>query len=177
MTTERDGFAAWTATEDAARDDDDPDGSGGPGFAAKEGREFGAVVYWRRHVFSLTGRRAVLHIEERPVYTARLTGEHGEELFSAPVGELRYRRSWPLCVTVECGGTRWRLRGVGVSSLKGAERELEVMKRDHVFTIVPQPPGMSDKKYKRLMTNRLAQQRLWRELWMVVLGSAGGQQI
>jgi hypothetical protein len=172
MIGDKDQFAAWAAAEDTAGDEEEP-----AGFAAKEAREFGAVVYWRRHLLSLTGRRAVLHIKERPVYTATLTSKHGEELFNAPVGELRYRRSWPFCVTVERDGKRWRLWGVGVSSLKGAKRELEVMKRDKVFTIVPQPPGMSDQKYKRLMSNKLAQQRLWRELWLVVLRSAGAQQI
>jgi hypothetical protein len=171
MIGDKDQFAAWAAAEDT------PDEENSAGFAAKEAREFGAAVYWRRHIFSLTGRRAVLQIKERPAYTATLTSKHGDVLFSAPVGELRYRASWPLCFTIECDGMRWRLWGIGVSSLKAVKRELEAMKRDKVFTIVPQPPGMSDQRYKRLMTNKLAQQRLWRELWLFVLRSAGGQQI
>jgi hypothetical protein len=180
MTGDEDRFAAWAASEETEQDDDvpvDPAESGGSGFASREGRQFGAVVYWRRHLFSLSGRRAILQIKERPTYTATLTSKQGEVLFSAPVGELRYRRSWPFCFTIECDGARWRMWGIGVNSLKGAQRQLDVMKRDHVFTIIPQPPGMSDKRYKRLLTNKLAQQRLWRELWMVVLASAGGQQI
>jgi hypothetical protein len=180
MTADEDRFAAWAASEETEQDDDVPvDGaeSGGSGFASREGRQFGAVVYWRRHLFSLSGRRAILQIKERPAYTATLTSKQGEVLFSAPVGELRYRRSWPFCFTIECDGARWRMWGIGVNSLKGAQRQLDVMKRDKVFTIIPQPPGMSDKRYKRLLTNKLAQQRLWRELWMVVLASAGGQQI
>lgn len=180
MAAEKDRFAAWAASQQTEPDDEDADEageSGGSGFAGREGRQFGAVVYWRRHLFSLSGRRAVLQIKERPDYTATLVSKQGEVLFSAPVGELRYRRSWPFCFSIEHDGTRWRIWGIGVNSLKGAQRQLEVMKRDKVFTIIPQPPGMSDKQYRRLLTNKLAQQRLWRELWMVVLGSAGGQQM
>jgi hypothetical protein len=51
------------------------------------------------------------------------------------------------------------------------------MKRDHVFTILPPPPGMDEKQYKRLMASKLAQQKLWRELWLIGLKSFGAQRV
>ena len=94
-------------------------------------------------------------------------------LFGVPAGEVRCRRSWPLCFTIECAGKRWRKWGIGVNSLKMAKRRLELTQRDHVLTIVPRPPGMSDEQYREIMTNKLAQQRLWRELWLIALGRSG----
>jgi hypothetical protein len=151
--------------------------AGDSGYGDREGRRFAAVVFWRRHLLSLSGRRAVLELVDRPTATATLTSKRGDVLFSVPTGEIRCRRSWPACFTIECEGRRWRLWGFAVSSVPGAKRSLEVMARERVLTIVPRPPGMSDKQYKRLMTNRLGQHRLWRELWLTVLRAFGAQQL
>jgi len=172
MTESEDRFKSWAALED-----DSESGSDGSGYADHNGRRFAAVVYWRRHLISLTGRRGVLELTDRPEHTATLTDKRGEVRFSFPLGEIRTRRSWPYCFTIECQGQRWRLWGIGVNSVAGAKRQLEVMKRDHVFTILPPPPGMDEKQYKRLLNSKLAQQRLWRELWLIGLKSFGAQRV
>jgi hypothetical protein len=172
-----DPFAAGGAIEeDAARNPVEGDGSGS-GYATKEGRRFAAIVHWRRHLMSLTGRRGVLELKSGPDDTATLTSKRGDVLFSVPIGEVRCRRSWPMCFTIECAGKRWRLWGIGVNTPKTAKRQLEITRRDHVLTIVPRPPGMSDQQYRKLMTNKLAQQRLWRELWLIALKAFGAQQV
>ena len=164
---DHDRFDAWTATEEESR-----------GVAAQEGRRFAAVVYWRRHRPSLTnGRRAVLELIDGPEATATLTSKRGEVLFSAPVGEIRCRRTWPLCFTIECDGRRWRLCGFAVNSVNRAKRQLEFTRREHVLTIVPRPPGMSDQAYKRVVIRKLDQERLWRELWLIALREFGAQQV
>ena len=48
--------------------------------------------------------------------------------------------------------------------MRGGKRLLEITQREHALTIVPRPPGMHDKQYKKLMSSKLGQQRLWREL-------------
>lgn len=172
-----DRFAAWGAIEDdAAADPVETDGSDS-GYATKEERRFAAVVYWRRHIVSLTGRRGVLQLKSGGDDTATLTSKRGDMLFSVPVGEVRCRRSWPMCFTIECAGKRWRLWGIGVNSLKMAKRQLEITRRDKVLTIVPRPPGMSDQQYRKIMTSKLAQQKLWRELWLIALKAFGAQRI
>jgi hypothetical protein len=143
-------------------------------FGAKQ-RAFAAVVYWRRHLISLAGRRGVLELKGGSDHTATLTDRHGEVQFSFPVGEIHARRSWPYCFTIECQGQRWRMWGLGVNSIPGAKRQLEVMKRDNVFTILPPPPGMDQKQYKRLLNSKMAQQKLWRELWLIGLKSFGAK--
>jgi hypothetical protein len=45
----------------------------GFGFGDREGGRFAAVVYWRRHLIALAGRRAVLELTDRPEPTATLT--------------------------------------------------------------------------------------------------------
>jgi hypothetical protein len=163
-----DRFAAWGAIED---DDAADPVEGGPAdarYAARGGRRFAAVVCWRC--------RLVLELKSGPEEKATLTSKRGDVLFSVPVAEVRCRRSWPMCFTIECAGERWRLWGIGVSSLKTAKRQLEVTGRDHVLTIVPRPPGMSDQQYRKIMTNKLAQQKLWRELWLIALKAFGAQQ-
>lgn len=172
-----DRFAAWGAIEDDAAADPVERDPAESGYASRDGRRFAAVVCWRRHLVSLTGRRGVLELNSGPDNTATLTGKRGDVLFSVPVGEVRCRRSWPMCFTIECADRRWRLWGIGVNSLKMAKRQLEITRRDHVLTIVPRPPGMSDQQYRKVMTNKLAQQRLWRELWLIVLKAFGAQQI
>jgi hypothetical protein len=168
MSDSDDRTEAWELTEQESEP--------GSGYAEREPRRFAAIVHWRRHVFSLTGRRAVLELVDRPEATATLTGKSGDVLFRVPTGEIRCRRSWPACFTIDCGGRRWRLWGLGVNSVRGGKRLLEVTRRDHVLTIVPRPPGMSDKKYKQLMSSKLGQQRLWRELWLIVLRAFGAHQ-
>jgi hypothetical protein len=180
MTGSDDRFKAWAAVENDAESGEDgsvPAGVGGSPYREHKGRRFAAVVYWRRHLISLTGRRGVLELKDVPDHTATLTDKRGEVVFSFPLGELRVRRSWPYCFTIEHRSQRWRLWGIGVNSLKGAERQLEVMKRDHVFTILPPPPGMDKQQYRRLMTSKLAQQKLWRELWLIGLGAFGAQRV
>ncbi len=98
-------------------------------------------------------------------------------LLRVPTGEIRCRRSWPACFTIECEGRRWRLWGLGVNSVRGGQRLLEVTRREHALTIVPRPAGMSDKQYKQLMSSKLGQQRLWRELWLIVLRAFGAHQL
>ncbi|HTX10340.1 MAG TPA: hypothetical protein VME22_17085 [Solirubrobacteraceae bacterium] len=150
---------------------------GDSGYAEREGRRFAAIVHWRRRLLSLSGRRAVLEVVDRPEATATLTSRRGDVLFRVPTGEIRCRRSWPACFTVECQGRSWRLWGLGVNSVRGGKRLLEITARERVLTIVPRPPGMSDKQYKRLMTTKLGQQRLWRELWLIVLRAFGAHQL
>jgi len=172
MTESDDRFKAWAAI----KDDREADENDSP-YAERQERRFAAVVYWRRHLISLAGRRGVLELKDAPDHTATLTNKRGEVVFSFPLGELRVRRSWPYCFTIEHQGQRWRLWGIGVNSLSGARRQLEVMKRDHVFTVVPPPPGMDPERYRRLMTSKLAQQKLWRELWLIGLKSFGAQRV
>lgn len=180
MTESEDRFKAWAAVENDAEstaDDSSPADAGGSTYAERDGRRFAAVVYWRRHLIALSGTRGVLELTDFPDHVATLTNKRGEVMFSYPLGELRVRRSWPYCFTIECRAQRWRLWGIGVNSVSGAKRQLEVMKRDHVFTILPPPPGMDPSAYKRLMTNKLAQQKLWRELWLIGLKSFGAQRV
>jgi hypothetical protein len=169
MSDSDDRTEAWEVTE--------PEPEAGSGYAERQARRFAAIVYWRRHLFSLSGRRAVLELVDRPDATATLTSKRGEELFRVPTGEIRCRRSWPACFTIECGGRRWRLWGLGVNSVRGGRKLLEITRSEHVLTIVPRPPGMDDKQYKRLMSSKLGQQRLWRELWLIVLRAFGAHQI
>lgn len=163
---DRDRFRAWTAF-------DEDSGSG----ADQEARRFAAVVYWRRYRPSLRGKRAVLELTDRPEATATLIGRRGNELFRVAISEIHCRRSWPLCFTIECEGRRWRLCGLAVNSVNGGKRQLEFMRKTHVLTIVPRPPGMSDKAYKQLMISKLGQERLWRELWLTALRDFGAQQV
>lgn len=101
MTDSEDRFTTWASP-----------------YAEPKGRRFAAVVYWRRHLISLTGRRGILELKDVPEHAATLTDKRGEVLFSLPLGELRVRRSWPYCFTIECEGRRWRLWGIGVNSLR-----------------------------------------------------------
>jgi hypothetical protein len=169
MSESNDRTEAWDLTAE------EPEGRSG--FAEREPRRFAAVVYWRRHLLSLTGRRAVLELLDRPEATATLTNKRGEVLFQVATGEIRCRRSWPACFTIECEGRSWRLWGLAVSSARGGKRLLEVTRREQALTIVPRPPGMSDKQYKKLMSSKLGQQRLWRELWLIVLRAFGAHQL
>lgn len=173
MSAADDRFKAWAS---APREDAESD-EAGSGYAERDGRRFAALVYWRRHVIALSAHRGVLELKERPDHTATLTNKRGEVVFAFPIGELRVRRKLSYCFTIECQGQRWLLWGLGVNSVKGAKRQLEIMKREHVFTIVPPPPGMAPKQYKRLMTSRVAQQKLWRELWLIGLTSFGAQRV
>jgi hypothetical protein len=163
---DHDRFRAWTALDEDSG-----------GVADREGRRFAAVVYWRRYRPSLRGARAVLELTDRPEATATLTGRRGTELFSVAIGEIHCRRSWPLCITIECEGRRWRLCGFAVNSVSGAKRQLEFMRREHVLTVVPRPPGMSDKAYKQLMISKPGQERLWRGLWLIALRDFGARQL
>jgi hypothetical protein len=176
MSDEDDRFAAWTATEEQTeRAPGEPDSSGS-GFAPKKERRSAAIVCWRRNLLSLTGRRGVLE-RKGDEDTATLTSNRGEVLFTAPIGEVRCRRSWPYCFTIECDGKRWRMWGIGVNNRKLALRQLEIAKRDNVFTLLPMPPGMSEQRYLQIMKNKMAQQKLWRELWLIALKTFGAQQI
>jgi hypothetical protein len=163
---DHDRFNAWTAVEEDSG-----------GVAKQEGRRFAGVVFWRRHRPSLGGRRAVLELTDRPEAMATLTDSRGRELFSVPIGEIDCRRSWPRCFTIECEGRRWRLCGLAVNSVNGAKRQLEFMRKEHVLTVVPRPPAMSDKAYKQLMISKLGQERLWRELWLIALRDFGAREV
>jgi hypothetical protein len=57
------------------------------------------------------------------------------------------------------------------------EAQLEFMRREHVLTVVPRPPGMSDKAYKQLMISKPGQERLWRGLWLIALRDFGARQL
>lgn len=174
MSDDDDRFAPWAATEEEIEADPAPSDSG---FASKKERRFAAIVLWRRHLLSLTGKRGVLELKGDFDNTATLTSKAGEVLFTVPIGEVRCRRSWPYCFTIECDGKRWRMWGIGVNNRKLALRELEVAKRDNVFTLLPMPPGMSEQRYLQIMKNKMAQQKLWRELWLIALKTFGAQQI
>jgi hypothetical protein len=171
-------FTARGATEERTeRDPVEPD-SYGSGFAPKQERRFAAVVLWRRHLLSLTGRRGVLELTGGDFEnTATLTSNHGEVLFTVPVGKVRCRRSWPYCFTMECDGKRWRMWGVGVDNRKMALRQIEITNSDDVLTIVPRPPGISEQEYLKIMKNKMAQQKLWRELWLIVLKAYGAKVV
>ena len=73
-----DRFAAWAATDADATADPVQSGSSDSGFATRDERRFAAVVHWRRHLASLTGRRGVLELKDAPDDTAMLTGKRGE---------------------------------------------------------------------------------------------------
>ncbi len=173
MSDDDDRFAPWAATEEEIEADPGESGSSGSGFASKKERRFAAIVLWRRHLLSLTGRRAVLELRGDFDNTATLTSKAGEVLFTVPIGEMRCRRSWPYCFTIGCDGKRWRMWGIGVDSRKMALRELENANRDDVLTIVPKPPGLSEQQYRNVMKHKMAQQKLWRELWLIALKAYG----
>ncbi len=177
MSDDDDRFTAWTRTEEQTEGAPGEPASSGSGFAPKKERRFAAIVCWRRHLLSLTGRRGVLELKGDVENTATLTSNRGEVLFTAPIGKIRCRRSWPYCFTIECDGKRWRMWGIGVNNRKLALRQLEVAKRDNVFTLLPMPPGMSEQRYLQIMKNKMAQQKLWRELWLIALKTFGAQQI
>ncbi len=178
MSDDDDRFTTWAATEEATeRDPVEPDSSGS-GFAPKKERRFAAIVLWRRHLLSLTGKRGVLVLKGGDFdNTATLTSSRGEVLFTVPVGKVRCRRSWPYCFTMECDGKRWRMWGIGVDSRKMALRQLEITKRDDVLTIVPRPPGISEQQYAKIMKHKMAQQKLWRELWLIALKAFGAKVV
>src|ERR1700729_2358893 len=124
-----DRYTAWATTEEETESgpvqSDLPDS----GFAPREERRFAAIVFWRRHLFSLSGRRGVLELKGGDFEnTATLMGRRGEVLFTAPVGKVRCRRSWPYCFTLQCDGKRWRIWGVGVNGRREALRQLEITK-------------------------------------------------
>jgi len=52
----------------------------------REGRQFAAVMYRGRYLLSLTGRRAILALTDRP-------NKGGDVLFRISVGGIRCRRS------------------------------------------------------------------------------------
>ncbi len=174
MSDDDDRFAPWAATEEEIEAGPAPSDSG---FASKKERRFAAIVLWRRHLLSLTGKRGVLELKGDFDNTATLTSKAGEVLFTVPIGEVRCRRSWPYCFTIECDGKRWRMWGIGVDSRKMALRELENAKRGDVLTIVPRPPGLSEQQYRNVMKHKMAQQKLWRELWLIALKAYGAKVV
>ena len=173
-----DRFTAWAAMEEETESDPVHSDLHDSGFAPREERRFAAIVLWRRHLLSLTGKRGVLELKDGDFEnTATLTSKAGEVLFAVPIGEVRCRRSWPYCFTIECDGKRWRMWGVGVNGRREALRQLEVTKRDDVLTIVPRPPGLSEQQYRNVMKHKMAQQKLWRELWLIALKAYGAKQV
>ena len=93
-----DRFAAWAATEDDAVADPVKSVSSDSGFATKD-----EPAVRRGRVLAPPPRLA-----------HRQAG--------VLVGEVRCRRSWPLCFTTERGGKRWRLWGIGANSPVVAQR-------------------------------------------------------
>jgi hypothetical protein len=176
MSDDDDRFTAWAATEGQAEPDPLDSGSSDSGFAPKKERRFAAAVFWRRYLFSLAGKRAVLELKDGDFgNTATLTSRRGDVLFTAPVGKVRCRRSWPYSFTMEYDGKRWRMWGVGVNGRRMALRQLDMTKGDDALTLVPKPPGLSEEQYRKVMRNKMAQQKLWRELWLIVLKAYGAK--
>ena len=150
----------------------------GSGFAPKKERRFAAIVFWRRHLLSLSGRRGVLELKDGDFEnTATLTGSRGEVLFTAPVGKVRCRRSWPYCFTIECDGKRWRMWGIGVNSRKdGAPPARDHQARRRVDDRA-EAAGHQRTAIRQDHEDKMAQQKLWRELWLIALKAFGAKVV
>ena len=55
--------------------------------------------------------------------------------------------------------------------------QLDITKHDDVLTIVPRPPGISEQQYVKITKHKMAQQKLWRELWLIALKAFGAKVV
>jgi hypothetical protein len=132
------------------------------------------------------GRLAGLVVErERRLAPARLwvlelhDGEvalHDEDATErAAIGEVRTDRQGSNGFRLQLEGRVHLLHGFHPRNAREAAAAEPLAERHRALRLVPRPPEMTDRQYRRITGNRRAQQLLWRELWLAALAQAGAR--
>jgi hypothetical protein len=140
---------------------------------------FTAAVHWRRRLLAPTGRLGILELTRDSSPRATLTdAENGQVVFSATADDLRFKSAKPLSVMIECDQGKWWFWGTAPENRKQLERlEKRIGHREGVHVLWPVPPAFSPEKYRKITRNKMAHQKAWRELWLVMLRAVGAHEV